>query len=528
MKFAGKPLVLMLLDGWGIPEHTPYDATCLAKIPVFNSIWEKYPHTILGAAGTDVGLPNGQMGDSEVGHMNIGAGRVVYQDYTLISRDIEEGTFYKNEAFINACQEAKKNGGALHLFGLVSDGGIHSHINHLIALLHLCKQQQMQKVFIHCFTDGRDTNSEMALQFTSRLEQVIKELGVGKIATVCGRFYAMDRDKRWERVHEAYEVLAYGCGHKEKSAADAIRASYARGDSDEFIEPTVIVDDDDQPVGLMKNGDSAIFFNYRSDRAREISHAFTDKVFDFFDRGPRPPQLFYVCFTNYDDTLENVEVAYPPRPPRNTVSRVISKNGLRQLRIAETEKYAHVTFFFNGGVEKIDTGEDRVMIPSPNVKTYDTKPEMSAGAVTKAVIDRIRSGIYDVIVINYANPDMVGHTGNLEATVKALEYIDDCIAQVVDVVKDVGGTIFITADHGNVERMADEHNGPMTSHTTNSVPFILVDDDLLHLQLREGKLEDIAPTMLQLLGIKQPEEMTGSTLIISGLKQFDQMELDFG
>ncbi len=528
MKFAGKPLVLMLLDGWGMPEHTPTDATCIAKLPAFHSLWQKYPHTVLGASGTDVGLPAGQMGDSEVGHMNIGAGRIMYQDYTLINRDIDEGTFFNNETFISACRQANRYGGAMHLFGLTSDGGIHSHINHLIALMRLCKQQQIQKLFIHCFTDGRDTNSGIAQQFTERIEQEIKELKIGKIATVCGRFYAMDRDKRWERVHEAYEALVYGRGRKEKSAAEAIRASYARGDSDEFIEPTVIVDNDGQPVGLMKSGDSAIFFNYRSDRAREISHAFTDKVFDFFDRGPQPPRLFYVCFTNYDDTLENVEVAYSPRPPRNTVSRVISKNGLRQLRIAETEKYAHVTFFFNGGIEKIDVGEDRVMIPSPNVKTYDKKPEMSAGAVTKAVIDRIRSSIYDVIVINYANPDMVGHTGNLEATVKALEYIDNCIAQVMDVVKDVGGTLIITADHGNVERMTDEHCQPMTSHTTNNVPFILVDDGLLHLQLREGRLEDIAPTMLQLLGIKQPDEMTGSSLIISGLKHFDQLELNFG
>ncbi|MDO4581840.1 MAG: 2,3-bisphosphoglycerate-independent phosphoglycerate mutase [Bacillota bacterium] len=527
MKFAGKPLMLMILDGWGMKENTPYDAIALSHLPNFDRLWNNYPHTTLSASGGDVGLPNGQMGDSEVGHMNIGAGRIVYQDYTKINMEIESGAFYQNTALNGVCRAATAKQAAVHFIGLVSDGGIHSHIEHLLATLRIARNCGVQSLFVHFFADGRDTANDIADRFVKQLEAEFAVLGAGRIASVCGRFYAMDRDKRWDRVRAAYDAMVYGRGLTAASATEAIEQSYAKGVTDEFIEPTVIVDAHGQPLGPIKSGDSVIFFNFRSDRAREISHAFTDSDFDFFDRGPAPPEVNFAAMTSYDDTLTNVEVAYPPHPPYNTLGRVLSRNGMRQLRIAETEKYAHVTFFFNGGVEKMESAEDRVMIPSPNVKTYDTRPEMSAGAVTNALIDRVASGIYDVIVINYANPDMIGHTGNIAATVQALEYIDACLGRVEAAMHEEGGTLLITADHGNVERMM-ENGAPMTSHTTNRVPFIVVDDDLRHLQLREGgKLEDIAPTILQLLGLKQPQQMTGSSLILSGLKHFDQMELLF-
>ena len=525
MIFAGKPLLLMILDGWGMPEHGSADALDLAQTPIYDRLWEHYPHSTLGASGPDVGLPEGQMGDSEVGHMNIGAGRVVYQDFTHINREIAEGSFFHNPAFVSAFANAKIEGRALHIMGLVSDGGIHSHIEHLFALIRSAQQRQVTRLFIHCFTDGRDTNKEAALEYILPLQELLTSLKLGKIATVTGRFYAMDRDKRWNRVQQAYDAMVYGVGKQVESAEQAVRSSYAMGDTDEFIKPYVMIDEWRQPVGLIKEDDSVIFFNYRSDRARELSHAFMDKNFDFFDRGAAPPKTHFVALTSYDDTLFNIEVAYPPHPPVNTLGRVLSRNGLRQLRIAETEKYAHVTFFFNGGVEKMEVKEERVMIPSPNVKTYDLQPEMNAASVTRTVIDRIESKIYDVIILNYANPDMVGHTGNIEATVKSLEFIDTWLGQVQAAVEEAGGTLIVTADHGNVERMKDKDGSPMTSHTTNRVPFIIVDEGLRHLQLREGKLEDVAPTILHLLGLKQPDEMTGKSLIISGLHQFDQPTL---
>jgi 2,3-bisphosphoglycerate-independent phosphoglycerate mutase len=526
MKFAGKPLLLMILDGWGMRENTAGDALAMAKVPNFDGYWRNFPHADLGCAGVEVGLPEGQMGDSEVGHMNIGAGRVVYQDYTRISRAVNEGSFFTNSTLIEAMDMAKEAGKAVHIFGLVSDGGIHSHISHLFALLKIAKEQKIGQVFIHCFTDGRDTNSNMAEIFINQLEDVIATLGVGKIASLAGRFYGMDRDKRWERVQKAYEAMVYAEGHMVSSAAEAIQNSYAKGNFDEFIEPSIMVDEKGKPIATIKEGDTVICFNYRSDRVREISHAFTDEPFGFFDRGEGHPHTNFVCMTNYDDTLNNVMIVYPPSPPINTLGRVLSRNGLRQLRIAETEKYAHITFFFNGGVEKMENGEDRVMIPSPNVKTYDMEPRMNAAAVTRAVIDRVKSEIYDVIVINFANPDMIGHTGNIPATIESLEYVDECMRQIIDAVREKGGTAIITADHGNVERMIDDNGEPMTSHTTNKVPFILVDDNFNNLELRaDGKLEDIAPTILQLLGIKQPAEMTGKSLISSGLTQFDQLTL---
>ncbi|MCR4962744.1 MAG: 2,3-bisphosphoglycerate-independent phosphoglycerate mutase [Firmicutes bacterium] len=524
MKFAGKPLMLMILDGWGMRQGGPADATALADVSNFDRLWANYPHCQLQASGGNVGLPDGQMGDSEVGHMNIGAGRIMYQDFTKINKEIAEGNFFKNQAFLDACRAAVENHGALHLMGLTSDGGIHSHITHLFALLQLAKMENVPEVYVHCFTDGRDTANAIAGRFVAQLEERLTGFPRGRIATVMGRFYAMDRDKRWDRVRRAYQAMVYGEGHQAASAGEAVELSYQRGQTDEFIEPTVIMEDG-KPAGLVKDGDSVIFFNYRSDRAREISHVFTDSHFDFFDRGAGFPHVHYVCLTNYDDALVNADIAYPPHPPQNTFGRTLAKNGLRQLRIAETEKYAHVTFFFNGGVEKMEAGEDRVMIPSPNVKTYDLQPRMSAAAVTNALVDRIRSGIYDVIIVNFANPDMLGHTGDIKATVQALEYVDQCLGRLEEEIREAGGTLLITADHGNVEKMV-ENGLPMTSHTTNPVPFIVVDDNMRYLHLRDGgKLEDIAPTMLQLLGLRQPEEMTGRSLIDQGLKQFDQLEL---
>lgn len=526
MKFAGKPLLLMILDGWGMKTGDIGNALSMAKIPNFDRLWQDYPHTTLAASGSCVGLPDGQMGDSEVGHMNIGAGRVVFQDYTRICNAINDGSFFKNEVFLRAIKKAKDAGGAVHFYGLLSDGGVHSHISHLFALLRLAKEQEIEDVFVHCFLDGRDTPPASAIHYVSLLEEEMARLGIGKIADLIGRFYAMDRDKRWDRIGRAYNLMVYGEGEKFSSPIEAIEASYAKDITDEFMEPAVIVDVHKNPLGLIKTGDSVIFFNYRSDRAREISHAFLDNDFDFFDRGEAPPHVNYACLTHYDDMI-SAPVAYPPAPPVNTLGRVLSRNGLRQLRIAETEKYAHVTFFFNGGVEKMDTGEDRVLIPSPNVPTYDLHPEMSAGEVTRALIDRIESGIYDVIILNFANPDMVGHTGNLHATLQTLNFVDSCVYKLEKVVKEVGGTMLITADHGNVDKMIDEENKPVTCHTTSRVPFILVDDELKHVKLREGELDDIAPTMLQLLGLKQPQEMTGETLITSGLNQYDQMQLFF-
>ncbi len=528
MIFAGKPLVLAILDGWGMKQGTRGDALSLAKIENFDKIWAAYPHCVLDASGAAVGLPPGQMGDSEVGHMSIGSGRVVYQDSARITNAIKEGTLKSNEAIVAACDNVKTHGSALHLFGLLSDGGIHSQIAHLFGLLDVLKEKQVTRVFVHCFMDGRDTAVNSGIDFIAQLEEKMQAIDLGKIATVTGRFFAMDRDKRWDRTKKAYDVMVYGEGEHYPSAAEAIQASYDQKITDEFIEPKVIVDDQDRPVGLVQSHDSILFYNYRSDRAREISHAFMDEEFIFFDRGPTPPKVFYVCMAKYDDALKNVRVAFPPSPPVNTLGKVLSRNGLRQLRIAETEKYAHVTFFFNGGVERMDNGEDRVMIPSPNVSRYDMQPEMSCPAVTRAVLDRITSGIYDVIILNFANPDMLGHTGNLHATIQSVHAVDESLGQIASAIHQAGGTLIVTADHGNVECMMDAEGHPITSHTTNLVPFILVDDELAHVKLREkGALRDIAPTMLQLLGLKQPAEMTGVSLIESGIDDFNQTLLVF-
>ena len=510
-----QPLLLMILDGWGMKDYGEADCLAMSELPNFDRLWETYPHTSLSASGLDVGLPEGQMGNSEVGHMNIGAGRIVYQDLTMISKDIREGGFFRNEALVDACEKAKANGGALHLLGLVSDGGVHSHLEHLCALLELAKRQGLSRVFVHCFMDGRDTPTDAGREYLAQLEQAISDIGCGRIASVCGRFYAMDRDKRWNRVEKAYRMLVEGRGdHQARTAAEAIENSYAAGVSDEFVEPTVIVDDNGAAVGPIRSGDAVVFFNFRADRAREISHALTDDEFSGFDRGERLSLSAYVTMTVYDETLTNVTVAYPPKDIEDTFAEVISRNGLRQLHIAETEKYAHVTFFFNGGVEEPVAGEDRCLIPSPKVKTYDLQPEMSAGQVCDEVIRRIKEDVYDVVILNFANPDMVGHTGVIEAACRAVTFVDGCIGKVVNTVLEASGRVLLTADHGNVECLRIDGE-PMTAHTTNPVPFILIDDKRKHCRLRDGgRLEDIAPTMLHLLGLPQPELMTGRSLII--------------
>ena len=509
-----QPLLLMILDGWGMKDYGEADCLAMSQLPNFDRLWDAYPHTTLSASGMDVGLPEGQMGNSEVGHMNIGAGRIVYQDLTMISKDIREGGFFRNPALTDACRKAKAAGGALHLLGLVSDGGVHSHLEHLYALLDLAQRQGLSRVYVHCFMDGRDTPTDGGRDYLAQLEQAIERIGCGRIASVCGRFYAMDRDKRWERVERAYRMLTAGrCDHQARSSAEAIEASYAAGVSDEFVEPTVIVDEQGQPAATINDGDAMVFFNFRADRARELSHALTDDEFSGFDRGRKIALSAYVTMTTYDDTLTNVTVAYPPKDIEDTLAQIVSRSGLRQLHIAETEKYAHVTFFFNGGVEDPVPGEDRCLIPSPKVKTYDLQPEMSAGLVCQEVINRIRQDVYDVIILNFANPDMVGHTGVIEAACKAVTFVDGCVGRVVDTVLAAGGRVLLTADHGNVECL--RLNGePMTAHTTNPVPFILIDDNRRECRLREGgRLEDIAPTILQILGLPQSPLMTGRSLI---------------
>lgn len=509
---AGKPVVLMILDGWGMKEGGANDALSLADLSNFDMLWQKYPHTELQASGMGVGLPDGQMGNSEVGHMNIGAGRVVYQDYTRISMAIEDKSFFTNEAFLAACQNAKENNTALHLVGLLSDGGVHSHIEHLLALVQLAKEQAVAKIYIHCLTDGRDTAPRMAYQYVDQLEKYCDELGAGQIASVIGRFYAMDRDKRWDRVQLAYNALVYGEGKTFASAAKAVQASYDLDAGDEFIEPSVIVDAAGCPLGKIANNDSIIFFNFRSDRVRELCHALLDDDFNSFDRGPAAPHISLVTMTSYEENLQPVTVAFPPNNPEQTLGEVISARGLKQLRLAETEKYAHVTFFFNGGKEDVAEGEERILIPSPKVRTYDLQPEMSAELVADALVKAINAQEYDLIVINFANPDMVGHTGIREAIIKAVAFVDKCLGRAYAAIHEQQGTLLVTADHGNAERMVED-GMPMTAHTTNPVPFILVDDNLRELKLHSGKLADIAPTILQLMGIPQPEQMSGKSLI---------------
>lgn len=510
-----KPLILIILDGFALRDEVHGNAVAQAKKPNFDRYWATYPHTTLQASGEAVGLPAGQMGNSEVGHLNIGAGRIVYQDLTRISKDIREGAFFRNETFLNAIAHVKRRGTALHLAGLVSDGGVHSHIEHLFALLELAKRENVERVYVHAFLDGRDVAPDSAVRYIEQLQAKIRELGVGQIATVQGRYYAMDRDRRWERTEKAYRAMVYGEGPRYRDPLKAIRESYEKSVYDEFVMPTVIVDEAGEPVGLVKDGDAIIFFNFRPDRAIQLSQAFTNEDFRGFDRGPnRPKDLHFVSMTHFSETV-NGYVAYKPTNLDNTFGEVLVQHGLTQLRIAETEKYPHVTYFFSGGREEKFPGETRILIDSPKVPTYDLKPEMSAYEVTDAVVKEIAAERHDVIILNFANPDMVGHSGKMAPTIKAVEAVDECLGRVVEAVLAKGGVAVITADHGNADWMIDERGNPVTSHSTNPVPFIVTKPGLV---LREGGiLADIAPTLLHLLGLPQPKEMTGRSLIASGL-----------
>ena len=483
-----KPIMLMILDGFGLNENEKGNAIKLANTPNIDKLMKTWPTTQIHTSGLAVGLPEGQMGNSEVGHTNIGAGRIVYQDLTRITKSIEDGDFFSIKEFVQAIENCQKYHSKLHIMGLLSDGGVHSHIRHLYALLELAKRKDFEDVYVHCFLDGRDTPPASGEGYLLKLEEKMKEKGVGKIASISGRFYSMDRDKRWERVQKSYDALVYGKGEKATSAISAIESSYQQEIFDEFVEPTVICNNE-EPIATIENHDSVIFFNFRPDRAREITRSLVDPEFDGF--ATKPLDLDYVCFTQYDETIPNVEIAFKPESLKNTFGEYVSKQGLTQLRIAETEKYAHVTFFFNGGEEKQYPGEERILIPSPKVQTYDLKPEMSAYEVTKKVVEAVESNKYDTIILNYANPDMVGHTGNLEATIKAIEAIDECVQKVVDAVEGKNGMILMTADHGNAEQMIDYKTGePHTAHTTNPVPLVLIGAE--GIKLKEGKLADLA------------------------------------
>ena len=501
-----KPLVLMILDGFGIASAEG-NAIFAANKPNLDKIFKENPHTQIGASGLDVGLPDGQMGNSEVGHTNIGAGRIVYQELTRITKSANDGDMMKNEALLGAMQSAKENSKALHFIGLLSDGGVHSHNEHLYALLEMAKNVGVENVFVHAFLDGRDVPPSSGKGFVEELSKKLKEIGVGKIATVMGRYYSMDRDNRWDRVEKAYAAMVYGEGEHNACAVDAVQKSYDNNLTDEFVLPCVC--DGTQSIS---EDDSVIFFNFRPDRAREITRTFVDPAFDGFERKKGFFNLNFVCMTQYDATMPNVSVAYKPQSLDNTFGEYISDKGLTQLRIAETEKYAHVTFFFNGGVEKQYPGEDRILVKSPNVSTYDLQPEMSAYEVTDKMVEAVKSGKYDALILNFANCDMVGHTGIFDAAVAAVEAVDTCVGKVYDAVKEMDGCILLTADHGNADKMVADDGGAFTAHTTNPVPFCVINHPC---QLREGgKLADIAPTMLKILGLTQPAEMDGVSIIL--------------
>ena len=500
-----KPLVLMILDGFGIAPKEG-NAIAAAKTPNLDRLLKENPLTQIGASGMDVGLPDGQMGNSEVGHTNIGAGRIVYQELTRITKSAQDGDMEKNEALLQAMSAAKENGKALHFMGLLSDGGVHSHNSHLYALLEMAKHLGLEKVFVHCFLDGRDVPPSSGKEYVEQLQNKLQEIGIGKVATVMGRYYAMDRDNRWERVEKAYAAMVYGEGEKAACPVCAVQNSYEKEVTDEFVLPTVC--DGAEPISA---GDSVIFYNFRPDRAREITRTLVDPDFTGFERKKGFFPVHFVCMTQSDATMPNVDVAYKPQSLKNTFGEYISDKGLTQLRIAETEKYAHVTFFFNGGVEKQYPGEDRILVKSPAVATYDLQPEMSAYEVTDKMVEAVRSGKYDALILNYANCDMVGHTGVFEAAVKAVEAVDTCVGRVAEAVKEMDGCILLTADHGNADKMVDDDGTPFTAHTTNPVPFCVINHPC---ELREGgRLADIAPTMLKVLGLPQPEEMTGESII---------------
>ena len=507
-----RPTVLMILDGYGLNEKKTGNAVAEANTPVMDKLMAECPFVRGNASGLFVGLPDGQMGNSEVGHLNMGAGRIVYQDLTKITKAIEDGDFFENPELVKACRNAKEHDSALHLLGLVSDGGVHSHNTHIYGLLELAKRQGVSKVYVHCFLDGRDTPPASGKAYVQELVDKMAEIGVGEVASVMGRYYAMDRDNRWDRVEKAYNAMVKGEGVQADSAEAAVQQSYDKDETDEFVLPTVVMKDG-APTATIKDGDSVIFFNFRPDRAREITRTFCDDAFDGFDRGKRV-KTTYVCFTEYDVTIPNKSVAFVKTEITNTFGEFLANHNMTQARIAETEKYAHVTFFFNGGVEEPNRGEDRILVKSPKVATYDLKPEMSAYEVCDKLVEAIKSDKYDVIIINFANPDMVGHTGVEEAAVKAVEAVDVCVGKAVDAIKEVNGQMFICADHGNAEQLIDEETGePFTAHTTNQVPFILVNTE--GYELREGGcLADIAPTLIELMGMEQPAEMTGKSLLI--------------
>ena len=511
---AGKrPTVLLILDGYGLSENQEHNAIAQADTPVMDRLMKECPCVKGNASGEAVGLPDGQMGSSELGHLSMGAGRIVYQDLVRITKEIENGDFFENEALLKAMNNAKEKGTSLHIYGLLSDGGVHSHNSHLYALLEMAKRQGVEKVYVHCFTDGRDTPPESGKDYVKALQDEMDRIGCGRIASVAGRYYAMDRDNHWDRIEKSYRALTLGEGVTADSALEAVTQSYKKGETDEFIQPTVVMENG-APVATISDGDSIIFFNYRPDRARELTRTFCCDEFDGFDRGPRK-QVTYVCFTDYDDTIPNKEVAFEKKPIINTFGEWLASNGMKQARIAETEKYAHVTFFFNGGVEAPNEGEDRFLIPSPKVATYDLQPEMSAQEVCDTLIEKIRSGKYDVIITNFANADMVGHTGVEKAAIEAVAFLDKCIGRVVEAVKEVDGQLFICADHGNAEMMADAKTGEAwTAHSTNPVPFILVNYDPAYTLREGGCLADIAPTLIEMMGMEKPEEMTGESLLI--------------
>ncbi|KKQ93652.1 MAG: 2,3-bisphosphoglycerate-independent phosphoglycerate mutase [candidate division CPR2 bacterium GW2011_GWC1_39_9] len=509
-----KLIALIILDGFGLNDKEGGNAVFMAKKPNFDKYWNTYPHTKIMGSGEYVGLPKNQMGNSEVGHLNIGAGRVVYQNLLRISKAIENGKFYNNPVLNKAMDEATKNNSALHLMGLVSDGGVHSHNSHLYALLKMAKDKRLSKVFVHCFLDGRDTPPTSGAGYVKELQQKMQELGIGKIASISGRYYAMDRDKRWERIQKSYDALLLGEGNRETDAIEAIEKSYLQDINDEFVLPTVMVEND-EPVATIKENDSVIFFNFRPDRARQLTRTLTENDFSEINRPSGYFKTNFITMTNYDETLKNVHIAYEDKEIINTLGEYLSKLGKKQLRIAETEKYAHVTYFFSGGREKVFEGEDRALIASPKVATYDLKPEMSAYEVTAEALKRIDSGILDIIILNFANCDMVGHSGIIPAAVKAVETVDNCLGVIIEKILENGGQALITADHGNAEQMIDYETGqPHTAHTTNPVPLILISDKYKDATLKEnGCLADLAPTLLKLMDLKKPEEMTGRNLI---------------
>ena len=501
-----KPTVLMILDGFGLNEKTEGNAIAQAKTPVIDGLMKDYPFVKGNASGLAVGLPDGQMGNSEVGHTNIGAGRIVYQELTRITKSIEDGEFFENEALLKAVDNAAQEGKALHIMGLLSNGGVHSHNTHMYAIVELAKKKGVKNVYVHAFLDGRDVPPTSGKDFVEECANKLKEIGLGKIATVMGRYYAMDRDNRWDRVEKAYSAMVYGEGNKACCPVKAVEESYANDVTDEFVVPTVCEEN-----ATVKPGDSIVFFNFRPDRAREITRTFVDPEFKGFERKNGFFPLTYVCMTQYDASMPNVEVAFKPQSLKNTIGEYISNKGMTQLRIAETEKYAHVTFFFNGGVEQPYEGEDRILVKSPAVATYDLQPEMSAYEVTDKLVAAIKTGKYDMIILNYANCDMVGHTGVFEAAVKAVEAVDECVGKVVTAIREMDGVALITADHGNADKMIDADGSPFTAHTTNLVPFCVVGYPC---ELREGgRLADIAPTMLKIMGLPQPAEMTGESII---------------